>query len=129
MRSHPNSGHVVYFIRAEGVGLIKIGAASCIHKRLATLRSMSPVPLELLGVLRIAPRSIIEQMMHGRFAHLRSHGEWFREADDLLEFIRSEAVEAPEKPRFSMAERKLVNAKRRARYYARREQDPLYTPI
>lgn len=76
----------VYFVQAEANGLIKIGTTSN-HpdKRLAELRTVSPVPLIPLGI--VAGNERVERAMHLRFAHHRAHGEWFRPGQDLLDFV------------------------------------------
>lgn len=75
----------IYFIRGQSAGLIKIGIAKSVEKRLKTLQSGSPV---LLVVLATMPGTgLTERELHHRFAHLRRHGEWFEPGDDLLAFI------------------------------------------
>lgn len=82
-------GRSVYFIQADN-GLIKIGVAGSPKDRLRTLRTMSPVALRLVLVLpgRGAPG---ESELHARFAEHRSHGEWFRPAPELLNYIREQS--------------------------------------
>lgn len=76
----------VYFIRADHVGLIKIGIAQDVNQRLATLRTSSPVRLELLAVIRDGGQAL-EARLHQRFAGARSHGEWFHPTPELLSYI------------------------------------------
>jgi hypothetical protein len=73
----------VYFIRAGG--MVKIGTSIDVAKRVAGLRTMSPAPLELLAVAKGGPDE--EREVHRHFAHLRQHGEWFRAAPELLDYI------------------------------------------
>lgn len=73
----------VYFLRAGD--LIKIGTSGNISQRVKGLQMSSPVPLVLLAVAKGAHEE--EHALHLRFSHLREHGEWFRVAPDLIEFI------------------------------------------
>lgn len=73
----------VYFIR--GGELIKVGTSKDVEARLASLRTGSPLPLELVYVMR-GSRDL-EQCLHGRFESLRSHGEWFHAREPLISFI------------------------------------------
>lgn len=70
-----------YFVRAE-TGLIKIGVAADVAKRVSALRTSSPVPLELLAQTRGGRE--LEADYHERFAAHRSHGEWFAPAPAIL---------------------------------------------
>lgn len=104
----------VYFVHAKALGLVKIGIANSAVKRLRALATQSPAQLELLGVIQTDRRGVLEQMLHGRFQHLRSHGEWFRLEPDLEAYI-SESAAAPKSPRRpSMLEKRLLNQRRRA---------------
>lgn len=79
----------VYFIRCTENGLIKIGTCEghALEGRLRAFSSQSPLPLALekLGVLKGGRWE--EKKLHGRFAHLRHHGEWFSPGQDLLSFV------------------------------------------
>lgn len=82
---YPRCG--VYFV-AGGDGLVKIGCASDVNKRMTSLATGSPVPLRLIGWipvkdLRAAFR--LEQDSHTVFRDFRAHGEWFRIAIDAAE--------------------------------------------
>lgn len=105
----------VYFVLAEKCRLVKIGIANHATERLKALRTQSPDTLVLLGVMRCHKNFILEQMMHGKFKHLRDHGEWFRANEELLQFVR-ENTEAPRQPRrLSLRERNLRCAVRRTK--------------
>jgi hypothetical protein len=86
------SGELVYFVQAE-TGQIKIGLARDVEKRVAQLRTGSPVQITLLAVTDGGqPR---EFTYHQRFAEHRLHGEWFRPNPDILaeiERLRGETV-------------------------------------
>lgn len=78
----------VYFVQAGEDGLVKIGCASDVASRLATLQTGSPEPLRLLGVT--AGGKSAESALHRRFAHLRVRGEWFVAAEELLGYIQEQ---------------------------------------
>jgi hypothetical protein len=94
-RKPPNPAVLVYFIRAVTVGLIKIGKADCVHTRFRTLRANSPDTLQLLGCIASENGNGLERELHKRFAEHQSHGEWFRPAPALLEFIAENAGPVP----------------------------------
>src|SRR4051812_22859144 len=72
-----------YFVRRGE--FIKIGSSMAPAGRIKGLQTGFPEPLE---VLVIAPDNIIGEMQaHQKFAHLRTSGEWFLAAPDLLAFI------------------------------------------
>lgn len=73
----------IYFIRSEN--FVKIGKTRNPAGRFVTLQSAHHCELFLIAAVP-AHRSI-ETALHQRFAHLRQNGEWFRMADELVEFI------------------------------------------
>lgn len=76
----------VYFIRAiGGHGPIKIGESDSVPERLALLSSSSPFPLEVLATL--PGGSSEERQLHGVFAPVRLHGEWFEPTASLLALV------------------------------------------
>lgn len=74
-RSRAASGFV-YLIRSA-VGLYKIGSTSCAQKRLSTLRTGSPVTLDLVLSIPTRDKTALERLIHRRFASKRQTGEWF----------------------------------------------------
>jgi hypothetical protein len=82
---------VVYFVQAVPDGPIKIGSSREIAERMATLRTCSPLPLELLATqeCRGYRGRRTERELHRRFAAHRLHGEWFRPHEEILDYIRS----------------------------------------
>lgn len=71
----------VYFIGCEKHG-IKIGVATNVEKRLATLRSCCPISLKVMAT---RPGGIDrERAYHKQFAEHRLHGEWFDPHPDIL---------------------------------------------
>jgi hypothetical protein len=77
----------VYFIEAPGSGLIKIGVADDVASRFRALQLQCADTLTLVGSLVCRERGALERRLHKQFAHLRSHGEWFRPGPDLVDFI------------------------------------------
>jgi hypothetical protein len=73
-----------YFVQAEDGGNIKIGYTSrdpvC---RLAGLQTGSPHKLILVGIIE----GNVESELHRKFAHLRSHNEWFKNDKELVNYI------------------------------------------
>lgn len=90
----PTAG--VYFVQAGDA--VKIGMSKDIPKRLRTLRTMSPLPLELLGAVPGGRQE--EAELHREWATQRLHGEWFRAAPELLgriaDLCRADALAAEE---------------------------------
>lgn len=84
----------VYFVQSEANGLIKIGVAADLDKRVRCLQTMSPVPVRLLGAFP-GDRSD-EQRLHQAFRPCRAHGEWFEPTNDLVAFVRRAAVPVEE---------------------------------
>ena len=80
---------VVYFIRGVATGLIKIGWAQDVFKRMRVLQANSPDKLELLGGFLGGVRD--EDAIHEKFKDDRSHNEWFRPTPKLLMFIERRA--------------------------------------
>ncbi len=78
-----NAKRHLYFIAAAG--LIKIGITDGLAKRVDTLRTQSPVPIELMLTVRGTRRH--EAGLHLLFSAERSHGEWFRATDRLVSFV------------------------------------------
>lgn len=80
------SYRTVYFMKPVGMdGPIKIGCTNMPIRRLKQLGDWCPFPLEIIGTFPGSPAD--EHEVQRRFAQHRSHGEWFRPAGELLEFI------------------------------------------
>ena len=86
-----NQRREVYFVQAAKEGLIKIGVANDARRRLSSIRTDSPVPLDPLGIMVCNERGALENRLHRQFAHLRQRGEWYRAEPELLDFIRENA--------------------------------------
>lgn len=78
---------IVYYLRRESDGMIKIGFSSTYKSRLTALRAEHG-PLRLL--LATAGARLSEQEAHKAFAAHRvtPRGEWFRPAKELLLYIQ-----------------------------------------
>ena len=80
----------VYFIQPEAGGLIKIGYARNVYFRLSDLQTGCPIRLRVLGIIPAARSR--EKEIHQQFNSARQDGEWFEPVENLLEFIKHEAV-------------------------------------
>lgn len=78
---------VVYFLRREPDGLIKIGFSTAYKSRFYKIRREHG-PLVLL--LAIAGGRAEENGLHEKFDRLRVTGEWFRPERELLRWIAGE---------------------------------------
>jgi hypothetical protein len=76
----------VYFAQSADDGPIKIGHSTNIHIRLMNLRTASPTPIRLVGLMLGGKAEEVSTQM--RFAQLNSHGEWFRPGPRLVKFIQ-----------------------------------------
>lgn len=76
----------VYFIAAPDVAMIKIGKTIDLKKRFATLKTMSPVPLQI--ACHIDYDESLEYRIHQHLKAHRSHGEWFHATKDVVDFMR-----------------------------------------
>lgn len=83
---------MICFVQPVGGGPIKIGHSKVsVHERLAALQTGSPYLLELLLTIQGGIRH--EKDLHRRFAHARSHGEWFHPCPELLAYIAGKKEE------------------------------------
>lgn len=84
----------VYVIGPEDeAGLLKIGRAVDVQRRLAQLKGMSPVPLTVLWS-RETDNTDLESKLHRYFASYRRHGEWFDfQGSDWRSLIHAAAEE------------------------------------
>lgn len=80
---------IVYFLRSEHGGPVKIGISDDLAKRLVNIQSSRP---DKVIVLAQAPGTVEdERSIHARFWHLHESGEWFQATDELLAYIKSVA--------------------------------------
>ncbi len=80
---------ITYFLQAGTDGPIKIGSTRNLPVRINTLRTMSPVPLTLRGVVY----GDVELECHQVLGAWRLHGEWFAPSNVVLNFIRQKTNE------------------------------------
>lgn len=85
MTAPPSGWTWVYAIQEGEDGPIKIGSAKDPDERLKTLQCGNSSKLHGLAAWEAPPEH--ERAIHGAFAHLRLHGEWFRPTEGLLCFI------------------------------------------
>lgn len=76
---------MIYFVREELSGRVKIGYAADPAKRVAELATGSPGPLVLMGTVPGERQE--EATLHAHFAQWRRHREWFEGHRDLLRGI------------------------------------------
>lgn len=86
---------VVYFVRRDSDGLVKIGTSRGVTQRLAALKR-SNGPLTLIATEGGAHRR--EAELHRQFAAFRAEGEWFRPELPLLEHVYALMKERPVEP-------------------------------
>lgn len=75
----------IYFVHSPESARVKIGYTTDPDKRIYGLQTASPSALEALAI--ITGTVVDERELHRRFAHLRVHREWFRDCDELREYI------------------------------------------
>ncbi len=79
-------GHV-YFLQAEGNGLIKIGFTTNLLRRVRDHRNGSPVLLHFLGAYEAQETE--ERLVHDLFRYHRQHGEWFSPAPEIFKYVEA----------------------------------------
>lgn len=73
---------MIYFIRAEAVGLVRIGYTSGIKRRMECLKNASPIDLRLAA---LGPGgTFAEGYFHQKYRAARVRGQWFRWSDGML---------------------------------------------
>jgi hypothetical protein len=78
-------GHPGYVYFVAGGPFIKIGWSMWMRERIAGLQTGNPYKLELLATM---PGSIdTEREMHDRFKDHRVEGEWFKDCQEIRNFI------------------------------------------
>jgi hypothetical protein len=82
---------MIYFAKSAARDQIKIGTTTCLRTRFGALEGTEKTELDLLAVMD--GNRPEEKELHLRFSHLRVSGEWFRPADELLEFIAANGKE------------------------------------
>lgn len=79
---------LIYFVQTYPGEPIKIGSSRDPIERIRSLQACCPHPLK---VLNLTCGSMLEERdIHKKFAHQNTHGEWFEESPELLEFIAAQ---------------------------------------
>ena len=76
---------MIYLIKCDTTNSCKIGYSDNPLKRLGTLQTGNPYPLELIST--IEGDLLKEKELHQRFSHLKLQGEWFDYSDEVKEFF------------------------------------------
>lgn len=80
----------VYLVKAEN-GLYKIGKSKNVAQRFKSLKTASPVKLELFLTFQTSDMTQAEEMLHFIFSEFREIGEWFRLGkEEILEILDRE---------------------------------------
>jgi hypothetical protein len=82
-------GWCYLYVIQDSAGPVKIGRATDPFTRLSELQTAHHRPLRL--VCAAPAHASLEAAVHGRFAHLRMEGEWFRVDAELEQFISAVA--------------------------------------
>jgi hypothetical protein len=83
-------GRLIYFIRQDQTGAIKIGSTNNLEKRVQALQTGSPYLLKPIGY--ITGTAKLEQKLHKQFQEFQLQGEWFQPHPRLLDFIEQKAT-------------------------------------
>lgn len=78
---------MIYFVRQNKTGPIKIGFTENLKQRIIGLQVSNPEKLALLGT--IGGSKYIERQIHQHLRFYHIGGEWFRASSFVLEFIYS----------------------------------------
>lgn len=74
----------------EGFDVVKIGKSITPDSRLKNVSPKMPFECEFRYVYPSHSMSLAEKLIHKKFAHLRTNGEWFRLAPELESWIQCE---------------------------------------
>lgn len=78
---------VVYFVRRESDGAIKVGFTSDLPRRLHELQKRTMCSIELIGTFPGDKRH--ELICHEKFRRLSIGREWFHPGDDIVDWFRA----------------------------------------
>lgn len=87
---------VVYFVKSELTGLIKIGVTGKLRKRLRVMATATGSAIRPIVVFR--GNRDIEAICHRVFDEYRVLGEWFRDEGLLTEFLEAMLLEPTSEP-------------------------------
>jgi len=85
-----NKPTMLYLIREDWRGLVKVGISNNITNRLTYLQSACPQRLNIVAICPSDNARKDEAKLHARFEQKRINGEWFRLNDDDIDRIKSE---------------------------------------
>jgi len=102
-----------YIFKKEGTSILKIGRTRDLEKRLRVLTTSSGCNLEVVAIFY----GDIEKLLHYKFSHLRTIGEWFDDMEgeienllnNELESLTAMALENPNEKKYMNCE-KAMNA-------------------
>lgn len=101
----------VYFVANDD--LVKIGFSADVKRRTDAVCTQFGPKTEYLGFM--PGDRTVERHLHQRFEHLHEWGEWFRQSDDLSDFIVTVARSGyPSEEPFSAADRLQAQEERYA---------------
>ncbi|MBI2925457.1 MAG: GIY-YIG nuclease family protein [Verrucomicrobia bacterium] len=83
----PSYSSLVYLI--HGSGHYKIGIAIDVRKRLQSIKTSCPFPVEIVKAWQSEDASAVERILHKRFTAHRVNGEWFNLPDTDLEMLKA----------------------------------------
>jgi len=95
----------MYLMRETDTGLIKVGVATSLFKRLKAIQTGNASPVELLAIVGAESKAEAhgaERLWKHKFRASHKRGEWYRPTPDLLEVAL--ALEAYWKDRTPMLE-------------------------
>lgn len=87
MRSNPSDRPGIYFAKDKTSGLIKVGKAADLDKRVAQLRAMNAGEIEVLVVWPCEASARLEELIHRVLDGTRHHGEWFKPSALLTRIV------------------------------------------
>jgi hypothetical protein len=87
IRQKPGKRGIIYFVRAGGVGPVKIGFSTKHISRIVGLQTSHHRKLVMVAAMQGTRRN--EGELHGRFDKYHIQGEWFRYAGDVKAFAQS----------------------------------------
>lgn len=86
----PEREQAVYLVGVAGhSGVVKIGIASHVKKRVRSLQTSCPFPIKLLKSWMCTDARSLEELLHSKYAKYRQSGEWFHLPDDELTTLLS----------------------------------------
>jgi len=82
------SGYIYVIRMGKHSGIVKIGRATDIKRRLSDISPKLPFPLIVVHLIHAKDYFLLESVLHKYFAHNRLEGEWFRLTIDDIDLIK-----------------------------------------